>query len=189
MKNLPPIEDLCKPIPPSSTIKVHSLEYFDDGDIPYFKPPDQCLDEFDNFIVKQDHSNERIQGQLLENSRIISNLHGVLERTANDVKGLVKHFHMVQTQIEQITKVQKDLLVNASKNNDKHACGVDTRGGASTQDPLYPEVYGYAKYKISDPSRKRKGTDTPEGRLDRLHLLERELAEHPAAVRGKGRRR
>ena len=110
VKNLPPIEELCKPI------LVHSLEYFDDGDIPYSKPPVQCLDEFDNFIVKQDHFNVRIQDQLLENSRIISNLHDVLERTAYDVKVLVKHFHMVQTQIEQITKVQKDLLVNASKN-------------------------------------------------------------------------
>jgi hypothetical protein len=54
VKNLPSIEELCKPIPHSSTIEVHSLQRFDDRDIPYSKPPDQCLDEFDNFIVKQD---------------------------------------------------------------------------------------------------------------------------------------
>jgi hypothetical protein len=44
---------------------------------------------------------------------------------------------MVQTQIDQLTKVQKDLLVNASK--EKHTCEIITRSGASTQDPLYPD--------------------------------------------------
>jgi hypothetical protein len=44
---------------------------------------------------------------------------------------------MVQTQIDQLTKVQKDLLVNASR--EKQACEICTRGGATTQDPLYPE--------------------------------------------------
>jgi hypothetical protein len=33
VKNLPPIEELCKPILYSSTIKVHSLQRFDDRDI------------------------------------------------------------------------------------------------------------------------------------------------------------
>ena len=121
---------------------------------------------FDNFIVKQDHFNVRIQDQLLENSRIISNLHDVLERTTNDVKGLVKHFHMVQTQIEQITKVQKDLLVNASKNNDKHACGVDTRGGASTRDPLYPE--GHPK-RVERNSQLANATGTPTKKKKKKH--------------------
>jgi hypothetical protein len=50
---------------------------------------------------------------------------------------LVKHFQMVQTQIDQLTKVQKDLLVNASR--EKHVYEISTRSGASTQDPLYPE--------------------------------------------------
>jgi hypothetical protein len=40
VKNLPPIEELCKPIPHSSTIEVHSLQRFDERDIPYSKPPD-----------------------------------------------------------------------------------------------------------------------------------------------------
>jgi hypothetical protein len=50
---------------------------------------------------------------------------------------LVKHFQMVQTQIDQLTKVQKDLLVNTSR--EKQACEIHTRGGATTQDPLFPE--------------------------------------------------
>jgi hypothetical protein len=105
VKNLPPIEELCKPIPRSSTIEVHSLQRFDNTDIPYSKPPDQRLDEFDNFIVKQDNFNKRVQNHLLENSRATNKLQDIVERTSNDVKMLVKRFQMVQTQIDQITKV------------------------------------------------------------------------------------
>jgi hypothetical protein len=67
----------------------------------------------------------------------INKLHDIVERTSNEVKMLVKHFQMVQTQIDQLTKVQKDLLVNVS--GEKHACEISTRSGASTQDPLYPK--------------------------------------------------
>jgi hypothetical protein len=73
----------------------------------------------------------------LENSRAINKLHDIVERTSNDVRMLVKYFQMVQTQIDQLTKVQKDLLVNASR--EKYVCEISTRSGASTQDPLYPE--------------------------------------------------
>jgi hypothetical protein len=100
VKNLPPIEELCKPIPHSSTIEVHSLQHFDDRDIPYSKHPGQCLDELDNFIVKQDNFNRMVQNHLLENSRAINKLRDIVERTSNDVKILVKHFQMVQTQID-----------------------------------------------------------------------------------------
>jgi hypothetical protein len=158
VKNLPPIEELCKPIPHSSTVEVHSLQRFDDRDIPYSKPPDQCLDEFDNFIVKQNNFNWRIENSFIKNSHVINHLHDVLERTSNDVKILIKHFHMVQTQIEQLTKVQKDLLGNASRENDKHAFGIATRGGASTQDPLYPE--GHPK-RIEQDSQLVNETTTP----------------------------
>jgi hypothetical protein len=115
VKNLPPIEELCKPIPRLSTIEVHSLQHFDNRDISYSKPPDQCLDEFDNFIVKQDNFNKRVQNHLLENSRAINKFQDIVERTSNDVKMLVKHFQMVQTKIDQLSKVQKDLLVNAAR--------------------------------------------------------------------------
>jgi hypothetical protein len=78
---------------------------FDDRDIPYSKAPDQCLDEFDNFIVKHDNFNRRMHNHLLENSRAINKLQDIVERTSNDVKILVKHLQMVQTQIHQLTKV------------------------------------------------------------------------------------
>ena len=105
VKNLPPIKELCKPICHSSTIEVHSLQHFDEGDIPYGKPPDQCLEELDIFIVKQGNFNKQVQNHLLENSRSINELKDIVERTSNDVKMLVKHFQMVQTQIDQLAKV------------------------------------------------------------------------------------
>src|SRR3954451_11828667 len=136
VKNLPPIEGLCMPIPPT-TIEVHTLQRFDRGDIPYGKTPDQCLDEFQNYCIKQDNFNKRLEKHLEENARAISNLHDIVERTSNDVKMLVKHFKMVQTQIDQLTKVQKDLLVNASR--EKHAYETRTTTGVTTHDPLYPD--------------------------------------------------
>ena len=139
MKNLPPIEKLCEPTTHPPMVEVHSLLDFNASDIPKGKPPDQCLDELDNFIMKQNHFNERIQGQLNDNTLTIKRLLEVLGRTVNDVKCLVKHFHMVQTQIEQISNVQKDLLANNAKQDKLQAYGIKTRGGTHTQDPLYPE--------------------------------------------------
>src|SRR3954467_537852 len=104
VKNLPPIQELCKPISHSSTIEEHSLQHFDEGDIPYGKPPDQCLEELDTFICKQGYFKKQVRNHLLENSRAINDLKYIVERTSNDVKMLVKHFQMVQTQIDQLTK-------------------------------------------------------------------------------------
>src|SRR3954468_15412735 len=116
VKSLPPIEELCKLIPPT-TIEVHSLHRFDKGDIPYSKTLDQCSDEFDNYCIKQDNFNKRVEKHLEENARAISILHDIVERASKDVKMLVKHFQMVQTQIDHLSKVQKDFLVNASREN------------------------------------------------------------------------
>ena len=159
VKNLPPIEELCKTIPHSSTIEVHSLQHFDEGDIPYGKPPDQCLEELDTFIVKQGNFNKQVQNHLLENSRAIHELKDIVERTSNDIKMLCKHFQMVQTQLDQLAKVQKDMLVNAS--GDKHAYGIRTRSGIATQDPLYPE--GHPK-RIEQDSQQGENSGSPRKR-------------------------
>jgi hypothetical protein len=172
VKNLPPIKKLCKPIPRSSTIEVHTLQRFNNRDIPYSKPPNQCLDEFDNFIVKQDNFNKRVQNHLLENSRAINKLQDIVERTSNDVKMLVKHFQMVQTQIDQLTKVQKDLLVNASR--EKQTCEIHTRGGASTQDPLCPE--GHPK-RIEQDSQHAASDDIPSKKKKKKHKTVAESSE------------
>ena len=89
-------------------IEVHSLQ-FHEGYIPYPKTPDQWLDEFDNFIEKQSNFNMRVENHLMENSQAISKLHDIVEITSNNVKMIIKHFHMVQTKIDQLTKAQQDL--------------------------------------------------------------------------------
>jgi hypothetical protein len=52
--------------------------------------------------------------------------------------------------------VQKDLLVNASR--EKQVCEIRTRGGASTQDPLYPK--GHPK-RIEQDSQRAAGDGIP----------------------------
>src|SRR3954464_4758297 len=89
--------------------------------------------------MKQNNFNEKIQGQLHDNTLAIKSLLDVLGRTVNDVKCIVEHFHMVQTQLEQISNVQKYLLANNAKQDNLQAYGIKTRGGTHTQDPLYPE--------------------------------------------------
>src|SRR4051812_8619142 len=171
VKNLPPIEELCKTIPHSSTIEVHSL-HFDEGDIPYGKPPDQCLEELDTFIVKQGNFNKQVQNHLLENSRAINELKDIVERTSNDVKILCKHFQMVQNQIGQLAKVQKDMLVNAS--GDKHDYVIRTRSGIGTQDPLYHE--GHPK-RIEQDSQQGESCGSPHKRKKNKHKIVEEPLE------------
>src|SRR3954467_10931964 len=143
VKNLPPIEKLCEPTTHPPMVDVHSLLDFNTSGIPRGKPPDQCLDELDNFIMKQNPFNEGIHSQLHDNSLAIKSFLDVLGRIVNDVKCLIKHFHMVQTQLEQISNVQKYFLANNAKQDNLQAYGIKTRGGTHTQDPLYPE--GHSK--------------------------------------------
>jgi hypothetical protein len=102
----------------------------------------------------------------MENSRAINKLHDIVERTFNDVRMLIKHFQMVQTQIDWLTKVQKDLLVNASR--EKHAYKISTRNGASTQDPLYPE--GHPK-RIEQDSQQAKDNSTHAKKKKKKHKI------------------
>ena len=75
VKNLPPAEEMyglnSSPIEethgvdnPTQVVKVNSLYRFDEGDIPCYNSASQCLDEFDNFIVKQENFNAYIGRQL-----------------------------------------------------------------------------------------------------------------------------
>ncbi|KAI5022491.1 hypothetical protein ZWY2020_059221 [Hordeum vulgare] len=86
-------------------------------------------------VVKQqkDAVKETLKKKILEELVMIENIEDP------DGQGLVKHFHMVQTQLEQISNVQKDLLANNAKQVDTQAYGIKTRGGTHTPDPLYPE--------------------------------------------------
>jgi hypothetical protein len=79
---------------------------------------------------------------------------------------------MVQTQIDQLTKVQKDLLVNAAR--EKQACEIRTRGGATTQDPLYPK--GHPK-RIEQDSQRTSRDDIPSKKKKKKHKIVAESSE------------
>ena len=112
-----------------------------------------------------------------------------MEKSANDVKGLTNHFDMVQTQLEQITKVQKDLLAETFKKDDKHAFGIATRGGASTQDPLYHEGHPkrieqesqLAENNIASPpkNKNKKKKHKEVGETNELEIDKEPVLENP----------
>ena len=77
--------------------------------------------------------------QLKRNAYMIDRLSNLLFRIANDVKGVGKHASMVQTQLEQVAKSQRELLDEMNNNISDFAIIVATRGGKMTQEPLYPE--------------------------------------------------
>ena len=104
VKNLSPIEEIHGLDIPTQVVKVNSLYRFDEGDIPYNKSASECLDEFDNYIVKQENFNVYVSNQLKRNAIMIDLLSDLMFRIANDVRGLSKHSSMVHTQLEQVSK-------------------------------------------------------------------------------------
>ena len=112
VKNLPPIEEihgLNKP-PLPKVVDVNSLMEFNDNDNLHNMHPSQCLYEFEYYIRKQDHFNSNVMKQLKYNSDMIARLSDLLFRISNDVRGFGKHASMVQTQLEQVAKSQRELL-------------------------------------------------------------------------------
>src|SRR6266496_3063826 len=117
VKNLPPIEEIHGLNAPTQVVKVNSLYRFDEGDIPHNKSASQCLDEFDNFIVKQENFNAYVSRQLKRKAYILDHLGDNLSRTVNDLKLISKHASMVTTQVEQVHKAHDDLLNELNNKN------------------------------------------------------------------------
>ncbi|KAI5011661.1 hypothetical protein ZWY2020_013798 [Hordeum vulgare] len=135
VKNLPPIEEIHGLDNPIQVVQVNSLRRFDESDIPFDKPASLCLDEFDNFVAKQQSFNDYVSRQLEQNARMLSHLSSCVDKNVNDLKLLSKHASMVTTQVEQVHKAQNDLLSELNDNSVR----VVTRGGRMTQEPLYPQ--------------------------------------------------
>ena len=77
--NLPPVEETYDidplfieeprdPDNPTQVVKVNSLYRYDKAEIPPTKIASQCLDEFDNFMFKQDDFNAYFGRQLKQNA-------------------------------------------------------------------------------------------------------------------------
>ena len=142
VKNLPPIEEIHGLDNHAQVVKVNSLY------IPRYKSASQCLDEFDNFIVKQENFNAYIGRQLKHNADMLDHLGDYMSRVKGELKLISKHASMVTTQVEQVLKAQNDLLNELNSKKNDNAVRVMTRGGRMTQEPLYPEGYPKIMSKI-----------------------------------------
>ena len=70
------------------------------------------MDEFDNFMVKQEDFNAYFGRQLKENSYMIRRLGDYMANIKGELKLVSKHASMVTTQVEQVLKAQNDFSLN-----------------------------------------------------------------------------
>ena len=89
VKNLPPIEEIHGLDNPTQVVKVNSLYRFDKGDIPRYKCASQCLDEFENFIVKQENFNAYVGRQLKHNVDMLEHLGDYMANVKGELNLLV----------------------------------------------------------------------------------------------------
>ena len=97
--------------------------------------------------------------QLKYNSDMIARLSDLLFRISNDVRGVGKHASMVQTQLEQVAKSQRELLDEMNHDMHDFSVRVATRGGKMTGEPLYPK--GHPKRIEQDSQRANTSTPSP----------------------------
>ena len=69
------------------------------------------MDEFDNFMFKQDDFNAYFGRQLKENAYMIRCLGDHMADIKGELKLVSKHASMVTTQVEQVLKAQKEVLM------------------------------------------------------------------------------
>ena len=119
-------------------VKVNSLYRYDKVEIPSTKFPSQCLDEFDDFMARQENFNAYVGRELKSNAYMIGRSSDYMARLKGELKLISKYASMVTTQAEQVLKAQSDFL---DELNNKHdfAVRVATTTGRMTQEPLYPE--------------------------------------------------
>ena len=128
VKILPPIEEIHGlNTPPPKVVEVNSLVKFNDNENLHNMHPSQCHYVFENYIRKQDHFNANVMKQLKYNSDMIARSNDLLFRISNDVRGVGKHASMVQTQLEQVAKSQRELLDEMNNNIHDFAIRVATR--------------------------------------------------------------
>src|SRR4051812_29604611 len=126
--NLPPVEETydLDPLPieeppdpdnPTQVVKVNSLYRYDKAEVPPTKMASLCLDEFDNFMFKQDDFNAYFGRQLKQNAYMIKRLGDYMANIRGELKLVSKHASMVTTQVEQVLKAQKEVLDEMNSKN------------------------------------------------------------------------
>ena len=117
VKNLPPIEEIHALYNSTQVVKVNSLYRYDKVEIPSTKFHSQCLDEFDDFMARQESFNAYVGRELKNNAFEIGRLNDYMGRVKGEHKLISKYASMVTTQAEQVLKAQSDLL---DELNNKH---------------------------------------------------------------------
>ena len=122
--NLPPIEETYEldhlfteepPDIPTQVVKVNSLYRYDKVEIPSTKFHSQCLDEFDDFMARQESFNAYVGRELKNNAFKIGRLSDYMSRVKGELKLTSKHASMVTTQAKQVLKAQNELLDELNK--------------------------------------------------------------------------
>ena len=157
VQNLLPIEEIHGLDNPTQVVKVNSLYRYDKVEIPCTTFFSQCLDEFDDFMDKQENFNAYVGRQLKSTAYMIGHLSDYMSRVKGELKLISKHASMVTTQVEQVLKAQNDLLNELNSKDNNNVVRVATRTGRMTQEPLYPE--GHPKRIEQDF--KRNNLDAP----------------------------
>ena len=117
VKNLPPIEEIHGVnIPPEEphcldnptwVVKVNSLYRYDEVEIPSTKFPSPCLDEFDDFMARQESFNAYVNRELKNNAFEVGHVSDNMARVKGELQLISKYASMVATQAEQVLKSQK----------------------------------------------------------------------------------
>ena len=100
VKNFPPIEEIHGLDNPTHVVKVNSLCRYDKAEIPPTKFASQCLDEFDNFMVKQENFNAYFGRELKRSADMLEHLGDYMPNVKGELKLISKHASMVTTQVE-----------------------------------------------------------------------------------------
>ena len=90
------------------------------------------MDEFDDFMVKQENFNAYFGRELKRNADMLEHLSDCMSRVKGELKLISKHASMVTTQVEQVLKAQNDLLNELNSKNNDFAVRVATRTGKMT---------------------------------------------------------
>ena len=87
--NPSPIEETHGLDNPTQVVKVNSLYRYDKAKIPPTKFANQCLDEFDNFMVKQEDFNAYFGRGLKRNAYMIEHLSDYMSRVKVNLNSLL----------------------------------------------------------------------------------------------------
>ena len=104
-----------------------------------------------DFAYNHNPEEHSIRMSIMENSHKIKFLRESLNASVEEVRRIIKHCEMMNNQVEQMVSLQNQLYESLMVK--KQVCGVNTRGGASTQDPDFPE--GHPKRKEQEALKKK----------------------------------